>query len=292
MLLPNVLNMQFEASFFNRLRMRGDTNKFFASTFTAFSLFSGISQVFALDEFLRWSTLGLTAVCGSGAFLFYRRAQAHQMAVAALEGLLKRLPVAHGYVVRNIADEAELKELWEIDNEGYGDASIPFDTFIEWWRAYPSGLFALFEGSAIVGGFGLWPLRRTVFKEFAEGKRRERDIKARSLERNQGRTSLRNWYVSGIVLKTRFRKTKAIKMLLSGALSAWLKRIKNEQTLSICALAYSREGEAMLKRFGFHKYKDVTETVDRYPIYALLSLRTSDLKEKIGRLCSETASEN
>jgi hypothetical protein len=215
---------------------------------------------------------------------FFRGARAHHNALAALKTVWGVTPADARFEVRTVADEAQLRELWEIDSESYGPASITFDTFCEWWKCYPTGLFALFEGEEIVGGFGIWPLSTKAFRDFVEGRIRERELRSRHIMpvKQKGRTS---WYISGIVLKTRRRKTKAIRELISNALRRWLSDLPAVAgSISVCALAYSKDGEALLRRFGFHCYRHANETIDHYPVFARFDLSARELQQMCSRL--------
>lgn len=45
-----------------------------------------------------------------------------------------------------------------IDRAAYGETSISFERFLDWWSAFPRGSQALFFGERILGALGLWPL--------------------------------------------------------------------------------------------------------------------------------------
>ena len=64
----------------------------------------------------------------------------------------------HQFRLGPICSRDELEELWAIDNSAYGAASITYETFRDWWRAFPSGLLVLHWGRRIGGAIGLWPL--------------------------------------------------------------------------------------------------------------------------------------
>jgi hypothetical protein len=57
-----------------------------------------------------------------------------------------------------IRSPAELEELWAIDGAAYGEASITYEKFRDWWSSFPSGLRALFFQNRIMGAIGIWPL--------------------------------------------------------------------------------------------------------------------------------------
>ena len=263
--------------------MRQRTLNTLAFTLASFSVVSGFFQVLALSPLSRELTFVLTVVLGSGAFVFFRKAQAHGNAIGALKGLFAGLPRDDTYSVRGVANDGELKELWEIDNESYEEASISFELFRSWWRKYPKGLQALFHGDTVIGAIGIWPLQSKPCCELMEGKRREREITPRCMAGAKS-GARRHWYISGVVLKKRLRKTRAIRVLLVGTLTNWLEDIRAENSVTVCALAYSKDGEALLRRFGFRRYKDAGETLDHYPIFVHQSLSARGLRTILRRL--------
>jgi hypothetical protein len=64
----------------------------------------------------------------------------------------------HQFRLGPICSQDELEELWAIDNSAYGAASITYEKFRDWWRAYPPGLMVLNWDRRIGGAIGLWPL--------------------------------------------------------------------------------------------------------------------------------------
>ena len=253
-------------------------------TLGAFAAISAFFQVLVLPLPYRIATFAATLSCGLGAFALMRKVQAHQNAMGALLRIIPAQLPDGPFAVRHIDDVAELRELWEIDDDSYGDASISLQRFEDWWRRYPAGLFALFRGEEIVGGIGIWPVCKTPFAELLNGRRRERDLTAKSIESQERARACPRWYVSGVVLVQRARKTDAVRVLLREAIGQWARERDTAVRIDLCALAYSPEGEALLRRFGFRKFKDSSETLDRYPMFALLGVAPSDIEGLVRRL--------
>lgn len=59
--------------------------------------------------------------------------------------------------VGQVRSLGELEDLWTVDNEAYGDKSIAYDKFKDWWLSFPIGLHALFFRSRVMGAIGIWP---------------------------------------------------------------------------------------------------------------------------------------
>ena len=93
--------------------------------------------------------------------------------------------------------------------------------------------------------------------------------------------------MSGVVLLKKARKTEAVRVLLTEATKNWLKEKTSSSKLNICALAYSRDGETLLKRFGFRKYRQADETLDHFPMYAYLNASTIEFRRLVQHLTPE-----
>src|SRR5271166_1494547 len=117
---------------------------------------------------------------------------------------------------------SELEELWAIDNSAYGAASITYEKFRDWWRAYPPG----FDGSEL--GPAHWWRNRLVasFRPYCgtpdkcptKGIRfNGRDDAAVPRSTSSPLVRLRNCAAPG----TR-RGTRAIRVLLGDGLSHWI----------------------------------------------------------------------
>ena len=168
--------------------------------------------------------------------------------------------------VRYVETRGELHALWQIDDEAYERASIPYDTFERWWAAYPPGLKGLFAGSDVMGAIGIWPLSKTWAASFCTGTVKEHDLPIETLRRFRSRAA-DHWYISGIVLKQHLRGTEAVKTLLSEGLWLWAKREECRFPAEVLALAYSKKGEELLRRFAFSLFLSSGQTADGIPMY-------------------------
>jgi|GEM_PF-2270905 len=183
------------------------------------------------------------------------------------------------YSVRNIQSTEELEQLWQIDLEAYQEACITLDEFYGWWDRYEPGLKVLFRGEKVVGAFGLWPLTSKIAKRFKEGEMREGDLHPFELLDSDS-CKTRYWYVSGIVLRPELRKspkTNPIVMLLTVGLNIWLESGHLDFPVEVSAIAYSKEGQRLLERFGYIKIRDICNSSDPYPLYCLKARSKHDL---------------
>ncbi len=180
-------------------------------------------------------------------------------------------------------NEAELKEIWRISQSIYGDMNVEFDKVVSWWRCYPKGVYVLYQGVTIIGYLSLWPLKKRAFEDMLAGNRRERAITARSICDASWVKPKTYWYVSNIVIRRKYRRTEALRILIFKASQSWIREVDSNNEMKLCALAYSKEGEALLKRFGFSKFKDAEETLDKLPVY-LSTPRPDNLQRMFDRV--------
>lgn len=175
------------------------------------------------------------------------------------------------YSIQHIATVDQLHELWTIDDDAYGDCSIPFPVFRDWWERYPVGNTIVLSDNVIAASFGLWPISEGTATSFIEGRIKESDIEPVSLEECDQQPQ-RYWYASGVVLRLPYRNTvkaNPIKPLLSTALSLWIGSDRISYSTQVLALSYSLEGKNMLNRFGFGRIREGQHLPDNCDLYAL-----------------------
>jgi hypothetical protein len=127
----------------------------------------------------------------------------------------------HQFRLGPICSQDELEELWAIDNSAYGAASITYEKFRDWWRAYPPGLMVLNWDRRIGGAIGLWPLSDRTAARLTNAQLKESDLTGEMM-RPFREAQTRHWYVSGIVLRPELAGTRAIRVLLGDGLSHWI----------------------------------------------------------------------
>ena len=109
--------------------------------------------------------------------------------------------------IRGLADEAELRQVWEIGHHVFGDVEVPWEVFLSLWHRYPDGITVMYLARQIAGVFEAWPVTRRAFQELIDGKIREQgDHRARFYPRH-GTWSCSTWYASNIYLAPQYRRT-------------------------------------------------------------------------------------
>jgi hypothetical protein len=182
---------------------------------------------------------------------------------------LERQPKSNDQLhVEAIRSPAELQELWAIDNAAYGEASITYEKFLDWWSSFPLGLWALFCQDRIVGAIGLWPMSVRTAAWLKSGKLKESQLSG-AMMRRFVRKPARFWYVSGIVLLPQLAGSRAIRTLFSEGIGSWLRHTRIEFPCQLLALAYFAESEVLLEGFGFFRIQNATAMPDHVPLFCL-----------------------
>jgi hypothetical protein len=80
---------------------------------------------------------------------------------------------------------------------------------------------------------------------------------------------VRSWYVTGIVLLSEWRRTRATRCLYEWGISSWLTEAKIAFPCDILALASSQDGENVLKRFHFFIEREAGDMPDGFSLYRI-----------------------
>lgn len=235
-----------------------------------------LAQVWVLPWPIRLAVVVGTVVSALVAWRFFRRARHHEHAVAALTRIVS---ARNGFRVRAAETEADLREVWNIDVTSFSDHSVSFETGLAWWRKYRQGVYMLERDGEIVGYISFWPLTRQAFEDFVHGRRLEKAISARNIQPPAGGIET-FWYIGSVMLKVRWRKTAAARILLREATNLWLASMTPDAIMHLCALAYSAEGEKLLRRVGFRCLCRAEESPHRLSVF-LKSGRLEDIQGEL-----------
>jgi hypothetical protein len=187
-----------------------------------------------------------------------------------------------GDTLHRINSIEQLKELWLIDGEAYQECNLPFDVFEDWWRRYEIGMTQVRRNGELVASIGIFPLSPQQYEEFTTGVIAEADLKPVTLDQCEYEAQ-QYWYFSGVVLLPRLRgkKSAPLKLLLKVALWQWLTSRHIRYPARNCAMAYSSEGEQMVKRFQFGKLPESEHFPDKCPMYQMISSSEYELSNLI-----------
>jgi hypothetical protein len=167
-----------------------------------------------------------------------------------------------------VRSPAELEDLWAIDSAAYGEASITYEKFQDWWSCFPPGLRALFFRNRIMGAIGLWPLSPRCSRLLKSAQIKESQLIGRTMRSYLG-SPARSWYVSGIVLRPQLIGSRAIRVLLSQGMGSWLNSPNIAFPCELLALAYSAQGQALLEGFNFFRIQNGAAMPDHVPLFGL-----------------------
>jgi hypothetical protein len=167
-----------------------------------------------------------------------------------------------------VRSPAELEDLWAIDSAAYGEASITYEKFQDWWSSFPLGLWALFFRNRIMGAIGLWPLSPRCSRLLKSAQFKESQLIGRTMHSHLN-SPARSWYVSGIVLRPQLIGSRAIRVLLSQGIGSWLKSPNVAFPCELLALAYSTQGQALLEGFDFFRIQNGAAMPDHVPLFGL-----------------------
>ena len=171
-------------------------------------------------------------------------------------------------ITRAIEDPAELYQLWLLESPAFGSKQVPYEQLLDRWRAFPEGITVLLQSGQIIGSIEIWPLSPDVANRFCSGQITEHEIDASPMTTFR-QSPCANWYLSGMMLQSAKRHTRAIHSLVAGMGAIFVDQFRFRFPLTILALGYSREGIRCLHRFGFRKQKSATDLPDRCPLYSI-----------------------
>lgn len=174
-----------------------------------------------------------------------------------------------------IESKEQLLELWEIDKKAYGDNSIPFDPFYQWWTNYRYGSSNLFLKGQIIASIGIYPLSEDQAIAFKSGQIKEESLVPLTLDQcNQGAS---HWYWSGLVIVPEWQNRGLVKSLLRIGLGCWRSKGHIRYPLSLLALGQIEIDKKLLaQKLGFKKLKSGSEMPDGLDLFELSADSDSD----------------
>lgn len=170
------------------------------------------------------------------------------------------------YHVSGIKTLSQLQELWRIDAEAYGEANLDYSRYESLWLANKKGLFALYLGGQVIGGFGIWPVPEVWMRAFQSGRVREADLPT-TTDEFTGKAPTQHWYISGIVLALKYRGSYAASTLLWESTLTWVVQSSLIYPVNLAAIAISDDGEKLLARYGFALLAPASQMIDGYSLY-------------------------
>jgi hypothetical protein len=206
--------------------------------------------------------------------------------LAASTAILKAVAnrkIKNLHTVRHIENSIELKSLHKLDMSAYGDADIGYTCFESWWLSHKTGLFAMFDSNdKIIGAVGIWPITKEFYRKMSSGDTTEKQLTPQTILQGNMRPSS-YWYISGIVLKNKFRGHILAAELIRETILQWCFEQKMRYPVKILATAYSKSGMDLLRKLDFTQIIPSEKAQDGFAIYSR-NFRHSELKYIIDSL--------
>ena len=176
------------------------------------------------------------------------------------------------YAIRNfrlckVENETDLGHVDALYQAAFGSSAVPFAVQKSWWQTQKTGAVALYhsadiEKQTLAAAISYWYIAAAMYALLIAGKIREKElIVTTNTTDNQDFI-----YISDIAVLPEMQGKKYGFELLEYALTAIKNRTKNKKA-SVCALAFSEGGAALLVRFGFVLSANLT--ADGMPLYIL-----------------------
>lgn len=195
-----------------------------------------------------------------------------------------QLPVSQPkdvYQVRHLQTESEFVALDAIYQDCFGEHSVPTERQKEWWRNSNKNILGLFADNEAIGGISFWNLNRETFEKLKTGQLQERNIGVNDFEK----THKNLLYLSDIAIAASHRKKMNSNLLLQRFFEQIEQDVAPNETLQILAFAFSESGSKILKRLGFVKIKNATQTLDEQDLYLLQLKNKTEIEGIKARIC-------
>ncbi len=173
--------------------------------------------------------------------------------------------VCKNYAVHPCTTQNDLKEVWKIDTTEYGDMNVDFSLLHNWWEKFPYGHYVIKKGDEVIGGLGIWPLSKSSYQGLLKGKIIESEM---SICKPRRGAETVYWYISGMILKTNYRRKRAVWCLIRQVMVHWYTtQAVAHKTIVLGTIPISKEGLDMVTRFAFHPTFSAEQRKDHYPFY-------------------------
>jgi hypothetical protein len=166
--------------------------------------------------------------------------------------------------------EANLRESCEITREIFGRDYIAPEVAEQWRLKNPTAFVSLVnEHGHICCGFGTFALEHSCFDEFIKGRLSESDLTSDDIMGPAETKNCNRLYISGVFVrdpKTAVGQKRALP-LLWGLLEYHRRRFGLRKERDLYALAVTKEGEQLLKKFNFSIASSKDKRKDRHDLY-------------------------
>ncbi len=159
---------------------------------------------------------------------------------------------------------------------------IPVEQLMEWYKINQTGFFIFkTEDGKRIGHIDILPLRPQIIESILEGELIEREIKGEYLYTPNEKNLIKNLYIECVAIKPTGRiRAIALQVFLSGfgAIVGNICPVDNIE--KIFAVAATKQGEQIMKNFGFTVAHEETKRKDGHKLFVgdmkTLRLRVSN----------------
>jgi hypothetical protein len=187
----------------------------------------------------------------------------------------------YDWVVRPAKDASDIERVHDFAVAHFGATAFPVTQLADWHERYPLGRMLLCDRDRVVGYISLWPITAEQATVFCAGTLSEKNLLPIVVE-EVFRNPVQHWFISSMVIAPELRKPikdNPIGMLLAMALNHWAESGQLQYPIDVFTAAFSAEGAALIKRFGFEQIRSAAETVDGEPIWQRIAKDKNQLFE-------------
>lgn len=160
----------------------------------------------------------------------------------------------------------QLRELWQIDCLAYGDHSLKFEPFLNWWQRYPMGSRCLLLEGRIVAGMGIYPLTHEQAQSFTAGQIAEGELQPMP-EQDCESEGCADWYFSGLVIVPHFQNRGVVRRLIRLSVSEWMRSGHLRYPIALYSLGQTERGRKALELFGMRLTVPASRLPDELDLY-------------------------
>jgi len=175
----------------------------------------------------------------------------------------------YDWIVRPIVGEADLKAIDQIDLDTFGGHALSFENLSKLHHTYPDGHRLLCVDDTILGYISLWPLTPQQAITLVSGQLPEKE-RIPMTTAQVAKDGAQFWYIGGMIIVPELRKPikdNPVGMMMAMALNSWAESGQLKYPTEVLTTAYSPEGAALLKRFGFELVRPGSQMPDGFPLY-------------------------
>ena len=181
--------------------------------------------------------------------------------------------------VRLVSSE-EIAENWQLDITSFENSNLTLEQVVSWWNKYKKGVYALYNNSEVLGYISCWPVTFAAYEGLISGVKLEHQICDKDIVSDPKLAEQSYWYIGSIMLSIKYRKSRLLIKFLNDSIVNILIDLKSDKEISLCAFAYSLEGERILSRLKFDKHLEACQSSHGHSIY-IAKLTVENLKMQL-----------